>query len=148
MRLHANCAEFVGLGKTVEAIALILLNRHSLSTERDDARLLEELEDREQSFKLDPTASPARTNGGRARLGPRRLKADKLKEAIIDLSVELDLSYSRVMSQWWQSEREAFKTATVHDPVADIHVNQVAVCHSVTTVQLFISWADMYCRRL
>jgi E3 ubiquitin-protein ligase SHPRH len=120
-------AYHLGLGKTVEAIALILLNRHPLSTKRDDAGLLKELEYEETTEKLGSTGSPAiPTTPQRpdVRAAP---KAGRLRQSIIDLTKDLDLSRSKIMSDWWQREKEAFKDATIHDPIADLHVNQVAV---------------------
>lgn len=116
-----------GLGKTVEAIALILLNRHPLSTKRDDTRLLEELEMAEASAKADAVDIPARATTARGTGGSAARIVDKLKQSTIDLSTDLDLSHSKVMSDWWKREKDAFKSATVHDPVADLNVNQVAV---------------------
>lgn len=124
----ACVADLSGLGKTVEAIALILLNRHPLSTKRDDAGLLEELEHEETTEKLGSTGSqavPTSPERPGVRAAP---KAERLRQSIIDLTKDLDLSRSKIMSDWWQREKEAFKDATIHDPIADLHVNQVAVC--------------------
>jgi hypothetical protein len=123
------------LGKTVEAIALILSNRHPLSQKRA----------RSEAIKAEPSSSPridemphssspitptARARkAGNASPAKRRIssKSSKPKIPVIDLTTDLDLSGDRSTSEWWHNEREAFQAATVYDSVADIHVSQVAV---------------------
>lgn len=127
-----------GLGKTVEAIALILVNRHPLSNKRDDAKMVQDavkLEGPPSSPVAAVTASPIQARGRRGRANGRpsgsrpRPSNSKpnFKIPIIDLAVKLDLSSNPVAMDWWQKEQEAFQTATVYDEVAEIHVCQVAV---------------------
>jgi len=142
-------ANVSGLGKTVEAIALILLNRHPLSSKRDHAAVKQAIEKTEdppsspvvetQAPPVRPPAQAARVRGrdrGRAIFGgphnTAQHSAPKAKPAfkipVIDLTTDLDLSKNELVSDWWQKEKEAFKTATTYDKEAEIQVSQVAVC--------------------
>jgi len=137
-KLSDHPANLTGLGKTVEAIALILLNRHPLSNKRDDAKMVQDavkLEGPPSSPVAAVTASPVQARGRRVRANGRpsgsRPNPPKSKPnfkiPVIDLAVKLDLSSNPVAMDWWQKEQEAFQTATVYDEVAEIHVCQVAV---------------------
>ena len=107
-----------GLGKTVEAIALILLNRHPLSNKRDLAAVIQVAKKAEVSYSS-PVAAIAPASKPRPK--------SKLKIPIIDLATDLDLAQNPAVLEWWQKEKESFKTATTYDKEAEIQVDQVAV---------------------
>jgi hypothetical protein len=131
---------------------LILLNRHPLSNKRDHAAVLQVVEKTEelpsspvaepQEAPARPTAQVARGRGrgrGRGIFGrqgpniaqhsaPKAKAKPTLKIPVIDLTTELDLSKNQEVLDWWQKEKDAFKTATVYDEEAEIQVSQVAVC--------------------
>lgn len=137
----------------MEAIALILLNRHPLSNKRDHAaemQVVAKTEEVPSSPIIDRQPAPAPAPGsmergkGKGRVGARRvidrrpgsviareaaLKAKpEPKLPTIDLATDLDLSSNPIVLDWWQKEKEAFSTATVYDEKAEINVTQVAVC--------------------
>jgi len=92
-----------------------------------------------QAPPVHPPAQVARGRGrdrGRGTFG-RPLNtaphsAPKAKPAfkipVIDLTTDLDLCKNDLVAEWWQKEKEAFKTATIYDKEAEIQVSQVAVC--------------------
>jgi len=92
-----------------------------------------------QAPPIHPPAQVARGRGrdrGRGIFGrpidTAQHSAPKAKPAfkipVIDLTTDLDLSKNDLVAEWWQKEKEAFKTATTYDKEAEIQVNQVAVC--------------------
>jgi len=128
---------------------LILLNRHPLSNKRDHAavtRAIEKVEDPPSSPVVETQAPPIRSPAQAARDHGRdrgrgifgrphntaQHSAPKAKPAfkipVVDLSTDLDLSKNDWVAEWWQKEKEAFKTATTYDEEAEIQVSQVAVC--------------------
>ena len=101
----------VGLGKTVESIALILLNRHPLSTKRIEPAAADAPDALRGSSKLIPRKSP-------------------FKIPTIDLSRGLEL-LDPDLHDWWSKEKEAFKNAVIPDKGAAGNVSQVAVSRVV-----------------
>jgi E3 ubiquitin-protein ligase SHPRH len=90
----------IGLGKTVESIALMLLNRHPLSSKRADSI-------------FGTRAAP---------VGVR----DITVIPTIDLSRGLELLDPQLY-KWWQMERDQFKEAIIPDRITGGRVSQVAV---------------------
>jgi hypothetical protein len=60
---------------------------------------------------------------------PKSKTKPKLMIPVIDLATDLDLSKNPVVLEWWQKEKEAFRTATIYDEDAEMQVSQVAVCY-------------------
>lgn len=137
----------------MEAIALILLNRHPLSNKRDHAvemQVVAKTEEVPSSPIIERPPAPAPTAGsvgrgrGKGRVGGRRV-IDRRRDSVIareaalkakpepklptiDLATDLDLSRNPTVLDWWHKEKEAFSAATVYDEKAEINVSQVAVC--------------------
>jgi hypothetical protein len=102
----------------------MLLNRHPLSTIRDDAEMVKEVSNlKEDASDLKP-ATTRRPAAGRARARP----TPKLTIPVIDLSTDLDLSSRPTALNWWTEQKQAFSSATSYDAESDIDISQVAVC--------------------
>lgn len=91
-----------GLGKTVEAIALLLLNRHPLATAREVVKPEERVPQRSRS-------------------------QGTVTVPTIDLTQMLDVYDDKALLTWWRQEQEAFRDAVKRDEEAQMDVSEVAV---------------------
>lgn len=99
----------VGLGKTVESVALMFLNRHPLSTKR--------IEPVPAAIESSPTAQGSPS---------KKQKKSAITIPTINLSKAVEILDPEVY-KWWRRESEAFKNAVIPDRGTGGNVSQVAV---------------------
>lgn len=120
-----NKLTITGLGKTVEAIALMLKHRHPLSVARH----------MEVDLKPDVANLGATTRG--AKSGRKAAKSQKEEEVVvpvIDLSGDPPGLDDEKVYSWLQAEQEAFKATKVYDELSQVHVVEAGVSCMISLI--------------
>ncbi|WVQ84029.1 hypothetical protein IAT38_006174 [Cryptococcus sp. DSM 104549] len=112
--------EEMGLGKTVEAIALMLLHRHPLSTPRDFSPLLPKNDAGTSRGSSQTTHQPA-------------VPTIDLQKGPPGLDIDL-------VNSWVKAEHAAFQGREVWDAQANLNVTEVATTLIVTPPSLLKQW--------
>ncbi|KAK8846764.1 hypothetical protein IAR55_005852 [Kwoniella newhampshirensis] len=117
--------EEMGLGKTVEAIALILLHRHPLSHSRSS------------------TATTIAQNGETSKIGSRQNgRVDKEAVPVIDLIKGPPGLEDEAVHKWATDEGIAFESRQAWDDNAKLNVTEVATTLIVTPPSLLKQWVS------
>ncbi|WWC67711.1 uncharacterized protein I206_101623 [Kwoniella pini CBS 10737] len=116
--------EEMGLGKTVEAIALVLLNRHPLSRSR----------------VLPPRALNNETAQAKSSTNPKDKRLPKAPVPVIDLLKGTPGMEIEEVKKWVESEQLAFRDKKAWDEQAQMNVTEVATTLIVTPPPLLKQW--------
>ena len=107
----------LGLGKTVEAIALILLHRHPLSKPRRHHDL---------SFSEDTPSKSSSTSRTASSVGKDKVPIINLLEGPPGLE-------DPIVKQWVEYEETAFDGTNAWDEEAQLHVTEIAVSQVIVS---------------